>query len=180
MRMKNAVNIGRSLVIITLLLSFASGFSQVDPQPSETYSKDGIAVKSYNYESFKALLEKNNDSTYVVNFWATWCAPCVQELPHFEKLNSEYKNKKVSVLLVSLDFKKQVEKNLLPFIKRRNLKSKVVLLSDPDMNAWISKVNPDWSGAIPATVIYNKNQRKFYEQSFTYEQLESEVKPFIE
>ncbi|RZJ65713.1 MAG: redoxin domain-containing protein [Flavobacterium sp.] len=178
--MKNVVKLKRLFVVLAIFAASLSGYSQAEPKPLETFTKDEITVKSYNYETFKALLEKNNDSTYVVNFWATWCAPCIAELPNFEKLNAQYKDKKVSVLLVSLDFKKQVEKSLIPFIKRRNLKSKVVFLSDPDMNSWISKVNPDWTGAIPATVIYKGNQRKFYEQSFTYEQLETEVKPFIQ
>lgn len=148
------------------------------PKPIKVYQKDGISVNSYDFNSFKPFLEMHNDTTYVVNFWATWCKPCVEELPNFEKINADYKDKKVKVILVSLDMKKQVESNLLPFMKRKNLQSAVVLLNDPDANAWISKVDSTWSGAIPATVIYNKDKRKFYEQSFTYEALEKEIKQF--
>lgn len=147
-------------------------------KPTSIYNKDGVHVNSYDFKSFEPYLNIQNDTTYVVNFWATWCAPCVQELPHFEKITSDYKDQKVKVLLVSLDFKKQVESDLLPFIKRKDIQSQVVHLSDPDANAWISKVDSSWSGAIPATVIYNKNKRKFYEQSFTFDQLQSEIKLF--
>jgi thiol-disulfide isomerase/thioredoxin len=153
-----------------------SGFAQ---QPAAVHSKDGITVKTYDYANFDSALHIKNDSIYVVNFWATWCAPCVKELPHFEKLNAQYKGQKVKVILVSLDMNKQVETSLMPFIKKKKLQSQVVHLHDPDADAWISKVDPTWSGAIPATVIYNKDKRKFYEQSFTYEQLETEVKQFI-
>ncbi|SCX85993.1 TlpA family protein disulfide reductase [Flavobacterium caeni] len=149
-----------------------------DPTPTKVYSKDGVSVNSYDFKAFEPLLHKNNDTTYVVNFWATWCAPCIAELPHFEKLNRDYKDKKVKVILASLDFSKQVESNLLPFIKNKNLQSKVVHLGDPDANAWIEKVDSTWSGAIPATVIYNKTKRNFYEQSFTYEQLQQELAQF--
>ena len=174
---------GTSLMIVMISLVFsckeeADSVTIAQPEPTNVYAKDGISVRSYDYKSFEVFLKMHNDTTYVVNFWATWCQPCIEELPNFEKLNAEYKNEKVKVILVSLDFKKQVESNLIPFIKKRNLQSTVLHLSDPDANAWISKVDTAWSGAIPATVIYNKRKRKFYEQSFTFEQLKNEIAQF--
>ena len=49
-----------------------------------------VSIKSVTYKELKPLLQKTTDSIYVVNFWATWCKPCVAELPYFEKLNKEY------------------------------------------------------------------------------------------
>ena len=139
---------------------------------------DDNELEIYDYNSFEKFLNKNDDKVYVINFWATWCAPCVKELPYFEKLNTEYNNKNVEVILVSLDFPHLYEKKLKPFIKDKNLNSKVIVLNDPDMNTWIPKVDETWSGSIPATVIYKNDNRKFYERSFTYEELEKEVKQF--
>lgn len=146
--------------------------------PLKVYEKDGIKVNAYDFDKLEYFLNRQTDTTYVVNFWATWCVPCVQELPHFEKLNADYKDKKVKVLLVSLDMHKMVESKLIPFIKEKNLQSDVVLLRDPDANRWIAKVDKNWSGAIPATVIYRNNARKFYEKAFTYEELQKEVNDF--
>ena len=137
------------------------------------------SVKTYTYNELKPLLEKNDGKTYIINFWATWCAPCVKELPYFEKINQEYSDKNVEVLLVSLDFPKQVEKKLIPFINKRKLKSEVVLLDDINENVWIKAIDESWSGAIPATIIYNKNNRKFYEQSFDYKTLKNELLTFL-
>lgn len=153
--------------------------AEITSKPLKTYSKENISVKSYDFSGLENLLKKQNDTTYVVNFWATWCVPCVKELPNFEKLNATYKDKKVKVILVSIDFPKMVESNLLPFIEKNNLKSEVVHLNDPDANSWINKVDKTWSGAIPATVIYKKDKRSFYEKSFTFEELETEVKKFL-
>ncbi|MDC0177297.1 TlpA family protein disulfide reductase [Polaribacter sp.] len=137
------------------------------------------SVQSYTYNELKPLLEKNDGKTYVINFWATWCAPCVKELPAFEKINKEYVAKNVTVILVSLDFPKQVAKRLIPFINKKKLQSKVVLLNDINENFWIKAIDSSWSGAIPATIIYNGKDRKFYEQSFDYDQLETELQPFL-
>lgn len=136
-------------------------------------------LEVYDYDGLRPLIHKEDDKIHIVNFWATWCAPCVKELPYFEFINENYKNKDVEVLLVSLDFPSKYDTNLKPFILKNALKSKVVALDDVDQNRWIPAIHKDWSGAIPATIIYNSTKRKFYEQSFTQAELESELKQFL-
>ena len=136
-------------------------------------------LEIYDYDGLEPLINKSDNKVHVVNFWATWCAPCVKELPYFEEINQEYKDKDVEVLLVSLDFPRNYESKLKPFIAKRNLKSEVVAFDDVDQNRWIPAINKDWSGAIPATIIYNKEKRQFYERSFTKEELETELKQFL-
>ncbi|MDO6597909.1 redoxin domain-containing protein [Oceanihabitans sp. 2_MG-2023] len=145
----------------------------------ENALKEKPNVDVYNFDAFEKFLNSTDDKVYVINFWATWCAPCIKELPHFEEINKTYKDKNVEVLLVSLDFPKQYEKKLIPFIEKHQLQSKVVALNDPDSNTWIPKVSEAWSGALPATIIYNKDKREFYEKSFSYEELKMEVNKFI-
>lgn len=165
-------------LLVFLAITFSCKKEKAKTEISEK-KPSKIEVTSLDYNQLKPYLERKDDKTYVVNFWATWCAPCVKELPYFEKINKAYANQNVEVLLVSLDFPKQVDKKLIPFIKKRNLQSEVVLLDDTNENVWIPAINENWSGALPATLIYNKNNRKFYEQSFTYEALENELKTFL-
>ena len=153
--------------------------SEVDKSLKQEIKKSDIPLEIYNYAGFKKFLDLQDDKVHVINFWATWCAPCVKELPFFEKLNAEYKDKGVEVMLVSLDFPHLYDKKLKPFIRDKKLISKVIALDDPDMNSWIPKVDDNWSGSIPASVIYKNNESQFYEQSFTYEELENEVKQFL-
>jgi thiol-disulfide isomerase/thioredoxin len=136
-------------------------------------------IPTLNYEELKPWLNKENDKTYVINFWATWCGPCIKELPYFEKINKDYKDKNVEVILVSLDFPKMKESRLVPYVEKKNIQSRVLHLDDPNEQFWISDIDESWSGAIPATLIYNKDERKFYEQSFTQSELEQEVQTFL-
>ncbi|MEM5565516.1 redoxin domain-containing protein [Psychroserpens sp. AS72] len=167
-------------ILIVALLFFCFGNVTAQDTPSAEQKNSATGLKVFNYNELESYLNSKDDSKiYVINFWATWCAPCVKELPYFEELNAKYSNKNVEVILVSLDFPKQIESKLVPFLVKRNLKSEVVILDDVDSNTWIPKVNENWSGAIPATVIYNKGKSTFYERSFNYQELESELKQFI-
>jgi thiol-disulfide isomerase/thioredoxin len=131
-----------------------------------------------NYSTLEKEILSDKNTVYVVNFWATWCAPCVKELPHFEKLNSE--NKNIKIVLVSLDFKNQFESKLLPFLKKKSIKSEVVFLSDTNYNAWLPLVDKDWSGSIPATLIIKNGKNFFVEKTFSnYGELNDYVNKII-
>jgi len=138
----------------------------VTPSQAQEWSSDSLIIYR-SFDSFEeAIINTEDDLVYVINFWATWCGPCVKELPHFESLHNIYKDEKVKVVLVSLDFEKQIDKRLIPFLNKHNIKSEVVLLLDPKESKWIDRVDPSWSGSIPITIIKSGDQRNFYEQVF--------------
>ncbi len=132
-------------------------------------------VPTMNFSEFEPYLQKSNDTVYIVNFWATWCKPCIVELPDFERINHEYRSQKVKVCLISLDLPNKHNESLIPFLKEHRIQSLVIHLVDPDANSWIDKVSPFWSGAIPATVIFKGNSREFYEKTLTYDELKNIV-----
>ncbi|WP_299530708.1 TlpA disulfide reductase family protein [Ulvibacterium sp.] len=184
------------LVLVSVLFIACKNNSSREAINGATASNDLSDVKDENwpgpdfqiagvpiYEKFnrlEPLFHFDNDTTYVINFWATWCKPCIKELPYFEELNSRYPHKKVKVVLVSLDFPKQVESNLVPFVEKKQLKSKVLALLDGNYNEWIDKVSPDWSGAIPATYIYKGKQNYLVGEPFDdFEELERIMEPFL-
>lgn len=135
------------------------------------------------YDSFpqlEARIQQAGNATLVINFWATWCAPCVEELPHFEALSKRFPNQEVQVLLVSLDFKSQLEKRFVPFLKRNNLQSEIILFADQDANTWIPRIYEEWDGAIPATLVLQGNTQSFHAGKFeSAEDLENFISPFV-
>jgi len=131
-------------------------------------------IPVYDFNQFEPLIYTDSNKTYLINFWAMWCAPCVKELPYIEQFAAKHPD--VEVILVSLDFPKDIETKLKPFLKKKKISSKVVLLDDPDSNTWIDKIDPNWSGAIPFTIMFNKDERLFYERSFeNLEDLENQI-----
>ncbi|MEM7187507.1 MAG: TlpA disulfide reductase family protein [Bacteroidota bacterium] len=178
------------LLLLLLGVSCSEGKKNTEqPDPTETkavaevsqeISKPETAIPVYDYQELEqAYLNGGADGVYVINFWATWCKPCVKELPAFEKVGETYKDRSVEVVLVSLDFPEHLDSRVVPFIAHHELQSEVVLLDDPDANYWISAVDKKWTGAIPATVIVKDGKRHFYERSFTYEELENELKTIL-
>ncbi len=137
--------------------------------------KEENEIPMMNFRQLEPYLHRHNDTVYVINFWATWCKPCVKEIPGFEKFNSDYKDKKVKVILVNLDFPDKHDDLVVPFVKNNHIKSEVIHLIDTDSNNWIDKVNTLWSGAIPATLVYKGNSREFHEALLSYDELKSIV-----
>jgi len=166
------------LVYLVLALIFYISCKEHNPEVTQEKStKLNITqeIPVYDFSEFEPLLYTDSDTTYLINFWAMWCAPCVKELPYIEAFAD--KNPEVEVILVSLDFPKDIETKLKPFLKKKNITQKVVLLDDPDSNTWIDKIDPNWSGAIPFTIIFNKDERLFFERSFeNLEDLENQFK----
>lgn len=137
-----------------------------------TYSV-GAQVKLLTLDDLDKRIAQGKDTTFVINFWATWCSPCVAELPNFEKLRLANLKKPFKILLVSLDFKSKLEKDVIPFVLKNKIKAEVFLLNEPDQQKFVERIDKKWSGAIPATLFINKKIRRFYEKEFTEAKLKS-------
>jgi len=109
---------------------------------------------------WKARVQQKNDTLYVVNFWATWCKPCVEELPHFQKAAEAFSSQPVKIILSSLDTRARMTQ-VGDFIKKNNYTSETLLFAAGNPNVWIDKIEPKWDGAIPANLMY-KNGKKVY------------------
>lgn len=97
----------------------------------------------------------DKDTIYIINFWATWCIPCVKELPAFNTIQEYYKDRPVKVLLVSFDFKEQYPGKLVAWVQKKGLLPEVVWFNETNPTLYIPKLAPDWEGGLPATILIN-------------------------
>lgn len=118
-------------------------------------------VRRIDFSPVDSLLQAENEQPVVINFWATWCRPCVKELPYFAELKAP-----IRVILISLDFGEKTEEKLQKFISERGLNHIHWWLDEGSENVWIPKVDPEWSGAIPASVFLYKGHKKFISEAF--------------
>ena len=138
-------------------------------------SSNAQQAEVIKFEKLHSLLEEKGEKVQVINFWATWCAPCVKELPLFDALTAR-NDPSVKVTLVSLDFADEIKK-VNTFISRRKIRSEVLLLDEIDYNSWIDRVEESWGGAIPATLFINQKtgQRKFLDRELKDGELEEVI-----
>ncbi len=129
------------------------------------------SVEVVKWQGLEKEMMTKNGKIKVVNFWMTGCKSCVEELPHFEQLHRSFGNQ-VEVILVSLDKESAEITKVNPVLERNRITAKTLLLDEVDANTWINKVEPTWTGAIPATVVIDQNnQRHIYQKSLTYSEL---------
>ena len=128
------------------------------------------------FDALQEILDTKNEQIQVINFWATWCAPCIKELPLLEKLNAR-NDLNAKITLINLDYADKVEK-VNEFITRKNIRSRVLLLDELDYNAWIDKVDKGWTGAIPATLVFDPKtgKRRFVEKELKEGELEELIR----
>jgi thiol-disulfide isomerase/thioredoxin len=136
------------------------------------------SIKKVKMQDVVNSFSNGSDTVYVVNFWATFCKPCVGEIPHFIKIVNKYKTQKVKLLLVSLDLKGYYPKRIASFARQHQFKTNLAWLSETNADIFCPMIDQSWSGAIPATVIINgkKNYKKFFEDELNAKQFEEEIK----
>ncbi len=124
------------------------------------YNSFGQASDIVKIDQLTSSIKAEKERVQVINFWATWCGPCIKELPLFEQLNEARKDIRVRLVSLDLDLDPNPDK-VRNFAVRKKLKAEIVMLDERDPNSFIDKIDKSWSGALPATlVINNKNGKR--------------------
>jgi thiol-disulfide isomerase/thioredoxin len=148
------INYSKSLLILLGLILLGGLsldiYSQSYP-PSE--------IKIINDSDLKRILKEGKGSALLINVWATWCEPCREEFPDLVKLSNQYKNK-VRFIGISADEVEDLDEKVIPFLKHQNAQFENYLIKVVEPENFINLLNKDWSGAIPATFIYDENGRQ--------------------
>jgi thiol-disulfide isomerase/thioredoxin len=142
-----------------------------------------VAIYAQNIPKLKMAdvvqnFEKKNDSIYIINFWATFCKPCVAEIPNFIKISNKYKKDKVKLLLVSLDLPSYYPKKIADFATKNNFATNIAWLEETNADYFCPMIDKSWGGSIPATIMVNTKTgyKKFFEKELSAVEFEKELK----
>lgn len=167
----------RFLLLLLPLFCLACNQASSDPLPAF-----GTAAQPIVYEQFTdvaGLFNQQSDTTYLVNFWATWCRPCREEIPLLEQLARERPEAKLKIVLVSLDTEPSAIERIPDFLEEAAPGLSSIVLTDEDP-AWGKTIDRVWTGSLPTTIIYRKDLRYVYRREFrTYVDLQGAVEPLI-
>ena len=164
--MKTGRKFLRCVIVFCLLLAFSSSYSQ--------------QVKKVKIGEIEALMEAS-DHPLVISFWATWCLPCIHEIPYLQETTKKYADQNVELVLVSLDFKESFPAAIESFVKKKHYQATFYWLNETNADQFCPRIDPKWDGSIPATLFINKKSgyRKFYDRQVTPLQAEAELKALV-
>ena len=156
----------------SLLIIFVMFFSCKDSSPQ--------TIAKWKIEDLEKYIAKS-DTPVIVSFWATYCVPCIKEIPYFQEVVAKYKDNGVKLLLVSLDFKESFPDKISSFANKKKFTSTIVWLDETNADYFCPKVDSKWSGVMPATLFINnkKGHRSFFEEEMPKEKFEDEIKKIL-
>jgi thiol-disulfide isomerase/thioredoxin len=144
----NPASLSGTLVAVAMVVAFSHGVSRGQ---SRGVLDSEIRIASHG--DIIQDIQTGFDRITVVNMWATWCAPCVEEFPHFVRLAHEDEGRGLRVLFVSLDLPEDTTQ-VRDFLRRQGWTSASYVKTGKD-NAFVNTFSASWSGALPATFIYD-------------------------
>ncbi len=166
------------LIAAALSILFLSCIKVAKENPSLD-KKDEVKreVRKIDDAELKNKIENRNGNILFINVWATWCEPCVEEFPDIVKIANEYKNKGVDFLSLSADFESKIDSSVVPFLISQKVDFPVYVMRERKSEKIIDMINKDWSGALPATIIYDKNsnQKLFVKGAHNYNYFKNKI-----
>ncbi len=135
-------------------------------------------IKKWKIGDLQAYIQ-HSDHPLVVNFWATYCGPCVQEIPYFQSTVAKYKG--AELLLVSLDLPDYYPQKIDSFAKDKHFTAPIAWLNETNADEFCPKIDPKWSGAIPSSLFVNNKtgHRRFFERALSRGEVEENMKALL-
>ena len=161
----------RDLILLCVLVAMAPG-AVLGETP---VAREARELRAVTAAEVLAAVREPGARAVLVNVWATWCAPCVEEMPYLARLKREYGPRGLRLIVVSADFEEQAAA-AAAFLDRQEVDAVSLIKREKD-ETFIDAIHPPWSGALPASLLYDEEGRLhfFWEGAATYEDLESRI-----
>ncbi len=141
----------------------------------------GQTIRKVKVTDLEKIISESK-TPLIINFWATWCVPCVEEIPYFQEEVKKHEKDSLQLLLVSLDMRDAYPDGLTRFVQKRKIKVPVNWLDETNADYFCPKIDPRWSGALPASLFINNKTgyRKFFEEQLTRDTLQKEIMAILQ
>jgi thiol-disulfide isomerase/thioredoxin len=171
-------------IILLILISFISCTEKTHDKEQNTIIDKSVQqrkliqhVDSIGKSGLEQLITNRKGKTLFLNIWATWCVPCIEEFPDIVKLSEKFKNSDLEVIGISVDYPDEVNTKIVPFLLKQKVPYKVYVSDFKKDEDLINTLNVKWSGALPATFIFDKQgvQRYMLVGKGTYDKFKNEI-----
>jgi thiol-disulfide isomerase/thioredoxin len=163
---------------ILFILVFATALV---PCPAQTASSaTAPAVRKIKIDDLEKTIAQS-DHPLIVNFWATFCEPCVKEIPYLQSKVARYQEPRVELILVSLDLPGAYPARIAAFARERGFTASIVWLDEAKAGYFCPKIDPRWTGGIPSSLFINNktHYRRFFDRQLTEPQVDLEIKKML-
>ncbi len=172
------------ICLLGSLLAIASFGQSSSPRPELLNPKTVEAISADDLRQILAHHLNKSDKSgnlILVNFWATWCAPCVKEIPEIVKLQEKYKERGLRVIAVSMDEPEELETNVRPFVAKRFPSFVSYLCKEPDHDKFASVIDPAWNEIMPTNFLIDRTGklRATLTGGKSYEEFEAIIAPLL-
>ena len=170
-------------MIVGLLLGLSLAVASLGQSPAPRAELlNPKNVEPISAEEFRQLIAHYRGQAILVNFWATWCAPCVKEIPEIVKLREKYKERGLRVIAVSMDEPEELETGVRPFVTRRFPNFISYLCRESDHDKFASVVDPAWNEIMPTNFLIDREGKlkATLAGGKTYEEFEAAIAPLLE
>ena len=130
----------------------------------EKLAAEPVAVTKVDADGLRALHSNGTKKLRLVNFWATWCAPCVAEFDGFVTANRMYRSRDFEFVSVSIN-RPDEEPRVLEFLKKQQASNRNLIFATDDRTSLINAFNPEWQGEVPYTVLLSPEGKVLYHES---------------
>ncbi len=145
--------------------------------PADNETAEEVTIISSDFDKIQALANTQSDTLYITNYWATWCGPCVEEIPDFVALHNEYKDKKVKFLFVNVD-DARTQAQVAPFVLKNKMQN-VYQIPVSELSSRIGSIDPNLQGGIPVTVLQKGEVKEGFAGAMPRAFIEEKINDFL-
>lgn len=142
---------------------------------------EGQEIKKVKITDIEKIIAESK-TPLIINFWATWCKPCLEEMPYFQEEAANHAGDSLKLILVSVDFQEEFPAGIKATAERRKITMPIFWLDETNADYFCPKIDPKWSGSVPATLLINNTTgyRKFFEEELSRDKLKKEIMAILE